>query len=494
MVLREILEGVETTDITGGTDININGISYDSRKIEKDYLFVAIRGEKADGHDFITDAVKNGATAVVREIGETRQLPGQGRAAISIIDVKNSRKALAYISNNFYLKPSHSLHVVGITGTNGKTTTSFIMKSILESWGKKTGLIGTIQHMIKNEVYNASFTTPEAPEFQHLLRRMHASGCTHVVSEISSHALALYRVDGTVIRTGVFTNLTSEHLDFHGTAEDYFMAKARLFTELLHSTAETVINYDDTWGRKLVNLLSKKTITFSLEAGADIVASEIDDSFDGLEFMVTVEDQKHYVRSRLMGLPNVYNILSAIGAAISLGVPWEAIIDGIQKTGKVRGRFEKVDVGQRFLAVIDYAHTEDALERLIYTARGLTKGRVIAVFGCGGDRDKSKRPRMGSIATRLSDSVIITSDNPRSEKREKIIEEIARGAVRRNYLIEPDREEAIRRAVMMASEGDIVLVAGKGHETYQEIKGKKFEFNDREVLEKEIRQQISRSS
>ncbi len=487
MKLDSILKGIDSRVISGTTAIDISGVSYDSRTVREGHLFVALKGMKRDGHDFIEDAVHKGASAVVCEDDESGSVFAKKHQSGTAVLVKNSRKSLAHIAHNFYGHPSFSLVVIGITGTNGKTTTSYLLKSILECWGKKVGLTGTIQHMIGSDRYETSFTTPEAPEFQQMLHTMLSSGCTHVVSEISSHALALYRIDGTVFHSGIFTNLTSEHLDFHDTMDEYFRAKERFFTELLPPSATAVINYDDIWGRRLLDSYSGKKITYGLESGADMVATDIQSTVDGLTFTLVAERQNLSVKSPLMGLPNIYNILSAAGAARSLKVPWEIILGGIQNTARVTGRFEKVNAGQGFLAVVDYAHTADALERLIYSARGLTNGKIITVFGCGGDRDRTKRPEMGAIATKLSDAVIITTDNPRTESPHGIIQEIEAGAVRNNYLIESDREAAIQRAVLMAAEGDIVLVAGKGHETYQEIKGEKCTFNDREVLEKQIR-------
>jgi UDP-N-acetylmuramoyl-L-alanyl-D-glutamate--2,6-diaminopimelate ligase len=490
MRLDAILEGVETVSVRGGTDARIEGISYDSRKVKRGHLFVAVRGEHADGHDFIGTAVAHGAKAIVCE----REPVGAVGPGISFIRVEDSRKALAAIAKNYFGRPSETLCVIGVTGTNGKTTTTYLIKSILESWGKKTGLVGTIRGMIGSEVFETDHTTPEAPEFQGLLRRMRAAGCTHVVSEVSSHALAQKRVDGTVFRTGVFTNLTRDHLDYHKTMEDYFLAKERLFRELL--SGPSVINWDDVYGRRLLSDMTglqrpgKRLLTYGLETGADLMASGIHDSFGGLRFTILADGVRHPVRSLLVGLPNVYNILSAAGAAAVLGAPWEVILQGIWSADPVTGRFEKVDAGQKFLAVVDYAHTEDALERLVYTARGLTGGKVITVFGCGGDRDRGKRQRMGAVATKLSDLVVITSDNPRSEDPAKIIAEVESGAVKRNYLIEPDRREAIKRAVLLAGEGDVVLVAGKGHEDRQIIGGRSFHFSDKEVLAEAIRQLV----
>jgi UDP-N-acetylmuramoyl-L-alanyl-D-glutamate--2,6-diaminopimelate ligase len=507
-------------------DIDISGIAYDSRKVNEAYLFVAIEGERDDGHDFIRDAVKKGAVAVVHEhdIAEfgiqnaelNSEIPNP-QSVITFIRVKNSRKALACIADNFYGKPSASLILIGVTGTNGKTTITYILKSILEAWGKKIGLIGTIQYLTHVKVYPALYTTPESLEFQALLKDMLLSGCTHVISEVSSHALAQFRVDSTVFKAAVFTNLTRDHLDFHKNMEDYFRAKERLFLEILDSKGTAIINIDDPYGKRLVSSLhpSQNILTYGLKAGADIMAGDINSSFDGLKFKILFRGRSCDVSSYLIGLPNVYNIISAVGVSISIGVPWKIILEGLIKTGNVTGRFEKVDIGQDFLCVIDYAHTEDALERLIYTARELAnqqsalwpqdnpplppllkvgKGgfvpRIITVFGCGGDRYHGKRPRMGAVATRLSDFVIITSDNPRSEEPADIIKEIEGGVVTKNYVIEPDRKEAIRKAVDMADYGDVVLIAGKGHEDYQEIKGVRYQFNDRDILEEILRSKL----
>jgi UDP-N-acetylmuramoyl-L-alanyl-D-glutamate--2,6-diaminopimelate ligase len=284
----------------------------------------------------------------------------------------------------------------------------------------------------------------------------------------------------------VFTNLTRDHLDFHNTMEEYYLAKERLFKGLLSGDGYAVINFDDEYGRRLSGEC-RRVYTYGLSAGADIMATEISNSSEGLRFRVLFDDKKYDVVSSLIGLPNVYNILAAIGAGLSAGVPMDLMLNGIRDAAGIKGRFERVDAGQPFLAIVDYAHTEDALERLIYTARGLAGGKIITVFGCGGNRDRGKRARMGAVATKLSDFVVITSDNPRSERPEDIIKEIESGAVRKNYMIEPDRKEAIKRAVMMAGKDDVLLVAGKGHEDYQETGGRRFKFSDREVLQETIR-------
>ncbi len=548
MILRKLIKDMDVQRMGGNLDIEISGIAYDSRKVKEGDLFVAMKGEKFNGHDFINDAIKKGAVAIVYEhdisdFGFRPELDSGSdfnstirnqQSTISFISVRDSRKALAYISNNFYGKPSDKLTVIGITGTNGKTTTTYLIKSILESWGKEVGLIGTINYLIKNRVYVAPHTTPEALEFHGLLSEMLSSNCSHVVTEVSSHALSQKRVDYANFNVAVFTNLTREHLDFHITMENYFDAKKRLFEELLSDDGAAVINLDNSYGKILYEIISRKsqrvtdksesrithhasrTLTYGLEKGADVVAVNIKNSSDGLSFKIEFKGESYDIESSLMGVPNVYNILSAVGTAIALNVPWDVIRDGIKRMGHVTGRFEKVDIGQDFLAIVDYAHTEDALERLILTANEIKKQqssreaekhytynasriihrasrRIITVFGCGGDRDRGKRPRMGDIATRLSDYVVITSDNPRSEDPLEIIKEIEYGVSRRNYLIMPDRKEAIEKAVEMADAGDIVLVAGKGHEDYQEIEDVRHIFRDRDVLEEAIKSRFKNS-
>jgi UDP-N-acetylmuramoyl-L-alanyl-D-glutamate--2,6-diaminopimelate ligase len=505
MMLKEMLKGCDYNEqFTNDTFMNtdISGVAYDSRNVEEGYLFVAMKGEKYDGHKFIKEAIGNGAVAAIAERASDET---GGRCVL----VKDARRALACISNNFYGRPSEDIAVIGITGTNGKTTTSYILKSVLESWGKDVGLIGTIQYMIKDRPYSAPHTTPESLEFQGFLRQMLLSGCTHAVTEISSHALAQCRVDGAVFQAAVFTNLTRDHLDFHATMEDYFRTKKRLFQELLDRRGTAIINIDDPYGKRLDSELRRSRpglniLTCGLTAEAAITARDIGVSFEGLRFTLSIEGEKFKISSRLTGIPNVYNLMSAVGAAVSLGVPMQAILEGIINPSGISGRFEKVEAGQKFLCVIDYAHTEDALERLISTAREIIKQssvvssqpvqeaspRIITVFGCGGDRDRGKRPGMGAVAAGLSDYVIVTSDNPRSEDPSDIIKEVVDGIGGSNYLIEPDRRVAITKAVEMAGDRDIVLIAGKGHEDYQEIKGVKYLFSDRDVVKEAIKYKL----
>ena len=493
MKLKVLTEGMEAVDVRGSLDVDISGIAYDSRKVEKGNLFVAFKGEKSDGHDFIDDSIKKGASAIVCE----KQFSGDNLSKeITLFKVADTRKALAFLSNNFYEKPSEKITVIGITGTNGKTTTTYIVKSILEAWGKSVGIIGTINYLIKNKRYDAPYTTPEAPEFQAMLGEMMFSGCEYVVAEVSSHSLAQKRADYTNFQTAVFTNLTRDHLDFHATMEDYFNAKTRLFYELLSAKGTAVINSDDIWGKKLIAGFKGSLLTYGIEHDADFAAVNINSSYDGLVFEFRFRNETHKVKSRLIGLHNVYNTLSAIGAAYSVGVPFDVIEKGIEKAEDVRGRFEKINAEQDFLCIVDYAHSEDALERLICTAIELKKSfhrdniKIITVFGCGGNRDRGKRPRMGAIATKLSDVVVITSDNPRDEDPDAIINEIVSGASRNNFVVEPNRRSAIKKAVEIAEAGDILLLAGKGHEDYQLIKGVKHRFSDREEAEEAIKEKL----
>ncbi|HXX80564.1 MAG TPA: UDP-N-acetylmuramoyl-L-alanyl-D-glutamate--2,6-diaminopimelate ligase, partial [Thermodesulfovibrionales bacterium] len=443
MKLGEILSGCEYELAgEGSLDTVVSGIAYDSRKVGDDCLFVALRGEHVDGHDFIHDAIQRGAAVIISEerTGSPFREMGHGRTEARspvFVRVGDSREALACISHNFYGRPSEENQVIGITGTNGKTTTTYLIKSILETWGKKVGLIGTIRYMVGDTAYPAPHTTPESLEFQGFLSEMTSAGCGYVVAEVSSHALSQKRVDYTRFVVVAFTNLTRDHLDFHGTMADYYKAKERLFTELLPSTGTAVINADDEWGQKLITHLEGRIkhrvphgtpslITYGMDREADITGRDMDDSPSGISLTLSYRDISFTVVSPLFGVPNAYNILAAASVGIALDIPEEVIREGIRKVTHIKGRLEKVDVGQEFLGIIDYAHTPDALERLLSMAKAFQKksasqGRVITLFGCGGERDRGKRPLMGEIATRLSDYAIITSDNPRSEDPMEII-------------------------------------------------------------------------
>jgi len=481
MTIGELLSSIKVKRVIGTLNREIKGIAYDSRDIKDGFLFVAIKGFSTDGHIYIKEAIKNGAKAIViQEILDTLS------PDVTLIEVQCSREALALLSSSFYGEPYRGLSLIGITGTNGKTTTSYITKGILDEWGKKVGLLGTIHYIIGAKATTPIRTTPESLDLQRYLRQMLNQEVQYAVLEVSSHALALKRVEGCRFKVAAFTNFSQDHLDFHGTMEGYFAAKVKLF-DYLEREGYAVLNWDDPHVRSLAKKLNCNIITCGSEWGAMIRAVDINSSlFWGLSFKVHTPKGELFISSPLMGRNNVYNILMSVGIAYALGVDKEAIIRGIKKVSYIEGRFERVDAGQKFLCIVDYAHTEDALKRLIEEAKLITKGRIITVFGCGGDRDKGKRPRMGAVATELSDLVVITSDNPRGEEPMQIINDILKGIRKDNYTVLPDRAEAIRQAVSMAEEGDTVLVAGKGHEDYIEIKGIRYPFSDRETLKREL--------
>lgn len=502
MKIKEII--ANDCRLKGNIEAEISGIAYDSRMVKPGDLFAAVSGTNLDGHNFIEDSILKGATAIVYEMQKYDASIIDKYPGIAWIGVSNSRDAVAELSSRFYGSPSSQLTLIGITGTNGKTTTSYIIKNILEACGNNVGLIGTIGYLIKDRFFEAPHTTPEAPDFQCFLRRMADEGCNYVVSEVSSHALSQKRVDFSSFKIAVFTNLTHEHLDFHNTMEDYYRAKKRLFNELLIKSGTAVINIDDSYGERLLNEIKKergelvKCLTFGIKNHhADLKAINIKTTFKGISFKVKHSDwsgsDSELIQASLIGIPNVYNLLSAIAVAISLNLPMGLIKKAISELMPVEGRFQRIDAGQDFLALVDYAHTDDALAGLLDTARELMKDahpsekrKIITVFGCGGNRDKSKRPKMADVATRLSDIVIMTTDNPRYEEPLDIIRDMEKGAVNGNYMIIPDRRLAIQMAVETASRGDIVIVAGKGHEGYQEIRGVRTKFSDKAEIDNAI--------
>ena len=462
------------------------GVTHDSRRVTGGVVFVALRGLKVDGATYAPQAIASGAIAIVAD-----QPPPTPVHAPWIV-VPDARLALALLAATFFGHPSRDMRVVGITGTNGKTTTSYLLSAIFEAAGIACGLMGTVTYRIGSRDIDAARTTPEAPELQGLMREMVSSGCGACVMEVSSHALALRRADGIRFAAGVFTNLTRDHLDFHADMEDYFSAKRRLF-EMLPEDAPAIINVDDPRGASLVEI-AKRPVTYALSKAADVTPGPLSFSLEGLTFDVRSPQGTVRVRSRLVGKPNVYNILAAVGTATSLGVPTPAVEQGLRQLAGVPGRFEFASTAEDDIAVIvDYAHTDDALRNLLETARPMARRRLITVFGAGGDRDRTKRPLMGMVAARLSDVVVITSDNPRSEDPQRIIEEVKRGAdpetrqSNAEVIAVVDRREAITEAIHRAQAGDVVLVAGKGHEKYQDIGGRTLSFDDvavaREALE-----------
>jgi UDP-N-acetylmuramoyl-L-alanyl-D-glutamate--2,6-diaminopimelate ligase len=484
--LAKLLRGIDTRAGAAHGDLEISGIAYDSRQVKPGTLFVAIHGEKTDGNKYISEAVRGGAVAVLSE----QENPGALPAEFPWIQVADARKALAISAANFYKRPAEVLKLIGVTGTNGKTTTSYLVDSILRAAGCKVGLLGTIGYRLARETLPAPNTTPESLDLQKYLAEIVHAGGTHAVLEASSHALALNRLWGCPFAVAIFTNLTRDHLDYHKTFEEYFAAKRRLFEGTgAAAPASAVINRDDEYGQKLVGLAAR-TLTYGLEPGADITTRKPAFSPAGLEFVAETPSGKIEIRSKLVGRPNVYNILAAVGAGVALGLSQEIIAAGIAQLSAVPGRFERIDVGQPFLVVVDYAHTDDALRNLLATAKELNPyGRILTLFGCGGDRDRTKRPIMGEVAGQVSDVVVLTSDNPRSEDPLLIINDVIVGVQRTKakLFIEADRQKAIEKVMDEARAGDIVVLAGKGHETYQVLRDRTIEFDDREVARKVLR-------
>jgi UDP-N-acetylmuramoyl-L-alanyl-D-glutamate--2,6-diaminopimelate ligase len=482
MNLGEILSGVRlrqplTPEFAA---LPVEGLEYDSRRVGKGYLFFAFPGSRADGRQFANDALARGAAAVVSE----SESPGD----VPWIEVEHGRRALAVASRNFYHRPDERLGLTGITGTNGKTTTSYLVDSVLRAAGHVTALIGTIEYHLAGEVLPAVNTTPESLELVRLFADLERAGGRYATMEVSSHALALGRVYGLRFHTAVFTNLTRDHLDFHGTMEDYFAAKEMLFAGAGGPPPEfAVLNRDDEYAGRLALDPRTRLLWYGLGPNADLRARHISSGFQGLRFDVQFGKTRFPVESPLIGKINVYNILAACGAGLSYGIRPETVSRGIASLRAVPGRFERVDEGQPFVVVVDYAHTDDALRNVIAVARGLNPKRVITLFGCGGDRDRAKRPLMGQAAAEASDFVVVTSDNPRSEDPLAIINDALVGVRRVDvpHIVEPDRAAAIARALKEAREGDIVILAGKGHETYQVLKDRTIAFDDR-ALAREV--------
>ena len=485
MTLGEILAGVGLKEaippeLAGAI---VGGLEYDSRRVGEGFLFFAFPGSRADGRQFAEDALARGAVAVV---SESECPPGPARW----IRVEHGRQALALAARNYYGKPDERLGLTGITGTNGKTTTAYLIDSVLRASGHTTALVGTIEYHLAGRVLPAVNTTPESLDLVRLFAELERAGGTHATLEVSSHALALGRVYGLHFHTAVFTNLTRDHLDFHGTMENYFAAKQALLAGAGGAPPRfAVLNRDDEYARKLKVDTKTEAIWYGLGQESDLRALHISSGFHGLRFDVQHGKLRLAVESPLMGRINVYNILAACGAGLSYGIAPEGIARGIAELRAVPGRFERVDQGQPFVVVVDYAHTDDALRNTIAVARGLNPKRVITLFGCGGDRDRSKRPLMGQAAAEASDFVVLTSDNPRSEDPLAIMNDALVGIRRVDvpHVVEPDRAAAIARALKEAREGDLVILAGKGHETNQVLKDKTIPFDDRVVAREVLR-------
>ncbi|MFQ5721087.1 MAG: UDP-N-acetylmuramoyl-L-alanyl-D-glutamate--2,6-diaminopimelate ligase [Candidatus Aminicenantales bacterium] len=485
MKLKDLLAGVSTLDFAGNQTEEIKGLAYSSKEVQPGFLFAALKGEKKDGYSFIQEANKKGAVAFLSE----RERPQNFNK--SWIQTADARLALALCSANFYAHPSQKMKVVGITGTKGKTTVTYLLEAILNKAGYAPGVIGTISYRGPGVKIKAQRTTPEAPDLQRILSQMVDGGTTHCLIEVSSHALELKRVVGIGFDVAVFTNLSGEHLDYHHSMDNYFAAKKKLFY-LNKKKRMAVINIDDPWGQKLIEEVPTGVISYGLESKAVVQAQKYSLNDHGLKLQVKYPGGVRNLASPLLGLPNIYNILASVATALTLSIPLPAIQEGVSSLKGVPGRFEKIKNSRGLNIFVDYAHTDNALRNLLETIRKFNPPRIILVFGAGGDRDKTKRKRMGKVASQLADWTIITSDNPRSEDPLTIISEIEQGftpAGVKKYEIEPDRRAAIRKALFMGEKGDYILVAGKGHEDYQIIGPKVIPFHDGQVI-REILQEM----
>jgi len=456
-------------------------VSCDSRKITLGSFFVALKGLSCDGEHFIEEAIAKGASAVATS-GDVETLQKK-HASVCFLKVDDSQDFLKKVTRKFYGNPSEKVRVFGVTGTNGKTTATYLIESILKAAGKECGVIGTVNYRLAESIVPAQQTTPNFIDNQHFLTGLAWQRVPYCAIEVSSHALTQDRVHGIDFRVAVFTNLTSDHLDYHETKEDYFSAKASLFTELAPESA-AVINKDDPHGQKLMTMTGAKIMTYGIESQADVTAKDIQLNMSGSCFTLVCSAGEIEIQTKLIGTHNVYNILSAASACLAEGVPLNVIRKGVEHLAAVPGRLERVECGQDFSVFIDYAHTQDALDNVLTSIRQAGGERIILVFGCGGDRDQFKRPLMGQTAGRLADLCIVTSDNPRSENPQSIIDQIIPGFERDNYKVVVNRKKAIKQALAEAKPGDIVLIAGKGHETYQIFSDKKIDFYERDIIEK----------
>ena len=481
MHFTSLFQEISATKIVGNTDIELTGICYDSRKVKPGDVFVCVVGFETDGHKYIDAALAKGARAVVVQNGA--EIPDILKE-VTAIYTDDTRSALASLAATFYGHPERKLKIIGVTGTNGKTTVTTLIKSVLEFEGKMVGLIGTNANMIGARVLPTERTTPESLELFQLFSEMLEEGVEYVVMEVSSHSLELQRVHGIFFAVGAFTNLTQDHLDFHKTMENYFLAKKKLF-----SVSQTgVVNIDDAAGRRLLEETTCPMASISVDGDASFSAKNIRISARGVVFELTYEKKKYTVRLGIPGKFSVYNALTALASLVGAGIDIERAIEGLTFAQGVMGRCETVYTGTDYSVIIDYAHTPDGLENIISTVKEFAEGRVVTLFGCGGDRDKTKRPQMGEIAARLSDFVIVTSDNPRTEKPGAIIEDIMVGVLKTpcEYVVIENRREAIFYALKNAKPGDCIILAGKGHETYQIIGKEKRHFDEREVVQEAL--------
>ncbi|MCX7974249.1 MAG: UDP-N-acetylmuramoyl-L-alanyl-D-glutamate--2,6-diaminopimelate ligase [Candidatus Aminicenantes bacterium] len=487
MKLIQLLKAIRPINLIGPEDLEITGLTCHSKKVEPGFLFAALKGQKYHGLNFIDEAINRGALAILSETSPPANWP------LTWIEVRDARQALALLAAEFYGHPSSSMKVIGITGTKGKTTITYLLESIILKAAGKPAVIGTINYRGPGLFEEAGRTTPEAPDLQKMLRIFLDHGATHAILEVSSHSLSLNRVLGVNFDLAIFTNLSPEHLDFHSTMEDYFEAKKKLF--FLNKKKRTaIVNQDDPWGKRLISELPMTTITFGFEPEALIRASHFELTEKKTKIIISYPGAEVEIETSLLGQHNIYNVLAAFAAALALNIDIRAISEGIKAVQFIPGRLEKIENDLGLSIFVDYAHTESALERVLETLRGFKPKRLIVVFGCGGDRDPGKREKMGEVAGRWADLIFVTSDNPRNEDPMAIIYEIERGIKRtgfKKYFLEPDRRQAIKQALEIARRGDIVVVAGKGHEGYQEIAGQRFPFNDGQVI-REILKELAK--
>lgn len=475
MTLDKLLEGVKVLKTAGNSEIQVNNVCMDSRKVGKGDMFICIPGNVVDGHIFASEAVEKGASVIVCERSPECELDAV------IIVVEDARKSMALIASNFYGNPASELKLIGVTGTNGKTTTTYLVKSILEGVGKKTGLIGTNQNLAGDEVLPASHTTPDCLEFHSLLRKMKDCGCEYVVMEVSSHALCMHRVYGCRFEAAGFTNLTPEHIDYHKSMESYFEAKKMLFDICRCG----VVNFDDEYGKKLIELYPGTLSGFSVKESSWLTVGEVKLLSDSVRFTINHDGAEYEFSLAIPGEFSVYNAALAVGLCLRIGVGIDECHRGIASAKGVCGRIEVVPVNKDYTVIIDYAHTPDGLLNILKAVRGFCRGRLILLFGCGGDRDKTKRPVMGEIAVKSADFCIITSDNPRTESPRGIIDDIIKGiplGCGDKYVVIENRFDAIKHSLSVAKKDDVVLLAGKGHENYQILKDKTIDFDEHEIV------------
>lgn len=480
MKLKQIMEGINYSIIKGNDNADINKVEYDSRNIMSGDVFFCIEGYKTDGHKYASNAVRSGASAIVcqKDIDISKNC--------TVIKVQDTREALAQAAANFYGHPAQKMKIIGVTGTNGKTTTTFMIKSILEKAGYKVGLIGTIANYIGKDKVPSHRTTPESLELHKLFKEMNENNVDYCVMEVSSHSLSLKRVYGIKFSQGIFTNLTQDHLDFHKTFENYYNAKLTLFKNSMNS----IINMDDEYGRRVFKDIPQNKVTYSLNADSDVLADNINMHSRGIEFDIHYKNMKERISLNLPGKYNIYNALGSAAACLNEGISLKTVSEGLECMKCVPGRCEIVSSKYNldYDIIIDFAHTPDGLINILKTAREFTKGRLICVFGCGGDRDKTKRPIMGKIGTEMSDIAVITSDNPRSEEPGSIIDDILKGVTGNNHIVVQNRREAIKKAMGIACKDDVIVIAGKGHEDYQILKDKTIHFDEREIVDEIVKE------